>query len=154
MRDLKKSYIRRNTHKYSMTSSAYGEHKQEIAFTHPMQLTNEFFKRTSFANIQEAAAIIYRVYAEDFGAKNTPMGEALSSIIKNPEKVPDGQAIFGVEQPKKSMAVYSIKVTTMRETSIFSLRVAGFMEISYARNGELVERHYQKGKEVIHEVFA
>ncbi|MFA6213724.1 MAG: hypothetical protein WC717_00405 [Candidatus Micrarchaeia archaeon] len=139
-----------------MATEAYKAPKPAISFSPPEKLTTEFYKETHAQNLQEAARIILNAYRDPFHAKGTPMGKELSYIMKNPEKVSDAQVLFGAEEKvrKNGAAIYSIKIATDSETCIFSLRVGDFTELSYFRNGELAERHYQKGSEVIHEIIA
>jgi hypothetical protein len=152
--DLTKSYIRRSTHKNGMAAEAYRKKEAEIAFSPPMPLTSAFYQKTSTENLKEAANILLNTLHDSFGAKETPMDKALSRILKHPDKVRDAQAIFGVEPSNsRGEAVYSVKITTDRETAIFSLRVSkDSTELSYFKNGGLVERHYQQGSEIVHEV--
>lgn len=136
-----------------MTSEIYKERKSTIVFSPAIPLTNDFYKDTSSKNLKEASKVLLHAYTDIFGVSNTPMGIKLASIYQNPDQVRDGQAIFGVESTKKKgEAIYSVKITTERETNIFSLRVADFTELSYMKNNKLVERHYQKGKEIVHEI--
>ena len=138
-----------------MATEAYKERAPSISFSPPVRLTNDFYKNKSSENLGEAGLIILHSYSDVFGIKNTPMGEKLAYIAAHPGKIKDGQAMFGVEPAKKKgEAVYSVKITTDSETSIFSLRVGDFTELSYMKDDKLVERHFQKGKNVVHEVFA
>lgn len=136
-----------------MESEMYKARKSTIVFSPAVPLANDFYKNTSSENLKEASKVLLHAYTDVFGVSNTPMGDKLTAIFKHPEKVLDGEAMFGVEPTKKKgEAIYSVKITTERETNIFSLRVGDFTELSYIKNDRLVERHYQKGKEVIHEI--
>jgi len=136
-----------------MATEIYKKHEPTFVFSPPTPLTNEFYKNNNTQNLEQACKILLSAYNE-FNVKNTPMGNELSKILANPKKVPDAQAMFGISKEKKD-AIYSVKVTTENETKIFSLRVGkDFTEISFMKNDELVERHLQKGKEVVNEVFA
>jgi len=136
-----------------MATEIYKAREPTIVFSPPVPLTTDFYQKTSADNLREASKVLLHAYNDVFGVSNTPMGKALSSIHKSPEKVLDGQAMFGVEPGrKKGESVYSVKITTEKETKIFSLRVSDFTELSYVKNDQLVERHYQKGKEIVHEI--
>lgn len=134
-----------------MVSSAQKEYAPAIVFSPPMPLTNEFYKETR-ASIQDAAKIHFKMY-KSLGVKNTPMGEEYAKMIKHPEEVHNAEAMFGVEPTKNGEAIYSIKIITKdKEVKIFTLRVKDFIELSYFNDDKLKERHYQKGKEVFHEL--
>jgi len=141
-----------------MATELYTEHKSAIVFSPPVHLTNEFFEKSNKASLVNASTVILGAY-HSLGAKNTPMGGALSFIIENPGKVNDSEAIAGIVKAKKGEAIYSVKVITGSETKkvdtqIFSLHVGkNSTDVSYMKNGELVELHrQQEGKGIIHEV--
>jgi len=142
-----------------MATEAYKERQPPIVFSAPVPLTNEFYKESNKASLVNASTMILDTY-RSLGAKKTPMENAISFIIKNPDKVHDSEAVAGIQKQKKGKAIYSVKVITSSETKkdvdtqIFSLRVGkDSTEVSYVKNGELMELHRQQdGKGIIHEV--
>jgi len=141
-----------------MASEIYKKHEPTIVFSPPIHLTNEFFEKSHTTSLVNAANMVLDTY-HSLGAKKTPMEEKILFIIKNPGKVHSSESIAGIQKQKNGDAIYSVEVITEGkankvDTQIFTLRVGkDSTEVSYVKNGELVELHCQQaGKGIIHEV--
>jgi hypothetical protein len=144
-----------------MAAEAFKEQKANIVFSPPVQLTNEFYKETSAKNLQEAAGVLLNAHQNLFHAGDTPMRKKLLFIKENPDKVVDGEAMFGVSPTKKKGdAIYSVKITENgkekdKRSNVFLLYVSDReTSLSYFSNNELMEMHLHKEGQISHDIRA